>query len=76
MKLHDLEPTSFFLLFQIKQDLEAYIILFYQSHYINKLLKYFGMDDYNLMKTSLFLETNFSGLSPTIFEQYKINSVS
>ena len=34
------------------------------------------MDDYNLIKTSLFLGTNLSGLSPTIFEQYKINSVS
>ena len=74
-KLHDLELTSFFLLFQIKQDLEAYIILLSQSHYINKLLKHFGIDDYNLVKISLFLETNLSGLSPTIFKQYKINSV-
>jgi len=74
-KLHDLGLT-FFLLFQIKQDLETYIILLSQSHYINKLLKHFGIDDYNLVKISLFLEIDLSRLSPTIFEQYKINSVS
>jgi len=75
-KLHNLEPTSFSLLFQIKQDLEAYIILLYQSYYINKLLKHFGMNDCNLVKTPLFLGTDLSGLYPTIFQQYKINSVS
>jgi len=75
-KLYDLGPTSFFLLFQIKQDLEAYIILLSQSYYINKLLKHFGINDYNLVKIPLFLETNLSGLFPTIFKQYKINSVS
>ena len=70
-KLYDLDPTSFLLLVQVKQDLEAHTILLSQSY----LLKHFGMDDCNPVKTPLFSETDLSGLVPISSEQTEMKLV-
>jgi len=57
----------------MKQDLEAHTILLFQSHYINKLLKCFEIDNCNLTKILLLLETN---LVPINIKQSKMESVS
>jgi len=75
-KLYDLGPTFFLLTAQIKQDLIVYSISLSQSHYINKPLKYFGIEDYIPVKTSLSPEIDLSSLVPMPFEQSKIKSVS
>ena len=66
-KLYDLDPTSFLLLVQVKQDLEAHTILLSQSYYINELLKHFGMDDCNPVKTPLFFRNWPVWPCPNIF---------
>ena len=74
-KLYDLDPTSFLLLVQVKQDLEAHTILLSQSYYINELLKHFGMDDCNPVKTPLYSETDLFGLVPISSEQTEMKLV-
>ena len=74
-KLYDLDPTSFLLLVQVKQDLEAHTILLSQSYYINELLKHFGINDCNPVKTPLFSETDMSGLVPIPSEQTEMKLV-
>ena len=53
-----------------------YSISLSQSHYINKPLKYFGIEGYIPIKTSLSPEIDLSSLVPMPFEQSKIKSVS
>jgi len=74
-KLYNLGPNFFLLSVQIKQDLETYTISLSQSHYINKLLKHFEMDDCNLVKIPLSLEIDLSSLVPTPSEQTEMKSV-
>ena len=56
--------------------MEAYTISLSQSHYIQELLKYFGIDDCNSVKTPLFSGTDLSDLVPMPFEQTKMKSIS
>ena len=74
-KLYDLDLTSLLLLVQVKQDLEAHTILLSQSYYINELLKHFGINDCNPVKTPLFSETDMSGLVPIPSEQTEMKLV-
>jgi len=68
-KLRDLGATTFLLLVQVKQDLKAYTISLSQSHYIDKLLKCFKMEDCNPVKTPLSPGSDLSGLVPTPSQQ-------
>ena len=75
-KLCDLRPTFFLLSVWIEQDLEAHIILLSQNCYVDKLLKYFGIDNCNSIKTSLSSGTDLFSLILMHSEQSKIKSVS
>jgi len=55
--------------------LEAHTISLSQSHYTNELLKCFGIDDCNSVKTHLFSGTGLSDLVPMPFEQTEMKSV-
>jgi len=65
-QLCDLGLTFFLLSVQIKQDLKAHFISLLQSHYINELLKYFGIEKCNSIKTPL-VKVKSSGLFLFLF---------
>ncbi|KAJ3551307.1 hypothetical protein NP233_g13104 [Leucocoprinus birnbaumii] len=64
-KLRDLGDTSFLLSVQVKQDLDAHTISLSQTHYIDELLKRFGMNDCNPVRSPLEPGSNLSGIVPT-----------
>ena len=71
-KLCDLGATTFLLSVQVKQDLEAHTISLSQSHYVDKLLKRFNMEECNPIKTPLSPSSDLSSLVPTPSQQEKM----
>jgi len=71
-KLCDLGATTFLFSVQVKQDLEAHTISLSQSHYVDKLLKRFNMEECNPIKTPLSPSLDLSSLVPTPSQQEKM----
>jgi hypothetical protein len=74
-KLRDLGATTYLLSVQVHQDLESRSISLSQSHYVNELLKRFGMDDCNPVKTPLSPGIDLSAHVPTPSEQQEMRDV-